>query len=469
MKKKIAVLLAFLCLFCSPAFVFSACSQQPAESAGIRLEDFESKEYPQDKQFVFFADYPPTSDKNLLQTYKGAGFNAFNLIPWPDAAYNNGFDPESPENCGLTSTLNLLEELEMDAYIWGCGTTVVQAPDIGLNDPNKPGLYYPGLDLTEYPAFSGFYVKDEPSSADFGHLGGEVAAFWNETYADSGAYWHVNLFPSYASGEQLGTTAGGGKTAYQNYVDKYVAEVLNHVEGSKGIGMDHYAFKTGGINDMYLYDLMVVAQAAKQTGATLHNCIQAVSGTGWREMQSAAEVRWNYYTSLAFGTKVFEVFAYLDDLNQGFHCMVGTEKNDMYYYQQEVIAELKKFAHVYLSFDWEGVKTFIGTENEQQANGSFELLEADGRMLQELKGISSVTATQDTLIGQFSDGEDSGFIVVNVTDPVQTKFDVVTLKFEDCSRVIVYQGGEEVKYAISGNTLELPLVAGEGMFVIPQY
>ena len=80
-----------------------------------------------------------------------------------------------------------------------------------------------------------------------------------------------------------------------------------------------------------------------------------------------------------------------------------------------------------------------------------------------------VTNQDLALIGQFSDGEDSGFIVVNVTDPVQTKFDVVTLKFEDCSRVIVYQGGEEVKYAISGNTLELPLVAGEGMFVIPQY
>lgn len=464
-KKKLCLLLVLLLLMCGVA----SCGN-PKEDP-IRLENFESKQYPKDKHFVFFADYPPSSDPSLLATYAEAGFTAFNLIPWPESAYENGFDMENPTDNGLVDTLGKLETLGLDALIWGCadpGVPGAKSPDITMSNENRPGLLYPGLNLFDYSSFFGFYVKDEPSANDFAYLGEDVAVFWNENYADNGAYWHINLYPSYATNEQLGTTAGGGKTAYRNYVDRYVEEVLNNVQGRKGIGMDHYALKPNGVNDMYLYDLNIVAQAAKETNATLHNCIQALGGASWRVSEDIAEVRWNYYTSLAFGTQVFEVFAYKDDPNQGFHCMIGAEKNQMYYFQQALIAELKRFEHVYLSFDWEGIFPVIGTENELGTNGSFELLEADGRLLESLVGITDISATQDTLVGQFQDGEDRAFLVMNATDPTRPTFDSVTLTFENCKRVIVYQNGEEYKYAISGNKLEIPLLAGEGVFVIPQ-
>lgn len=88
--------------------------------------------------------------------------------------------------------------------------------------------------------------------------------------------------------------------------------------------------------------------------------------------------------------------------------------------------------------------------------------------MESLDKISSVTATQDTLVGQFHDKDgNKGYVVTNFSDPYDELDDKVVLNFKDVNRAIVCRGGERKVYQIENNKLELDLGAGEGAFVIP--
>lgn len=421
---------------------------------GAITQEFETKTYSSGEKFVFFADLPPTVDARGLDIYKEAGFTDYILIPWD--SYNASYNESNPDNSKFATALNLLEEKGLGAYVRRFGA-------VGDFE------WMSGMDFSKYSAYRGFYVVDEPSATQFDELGTELVPYWNGTYADNG-YWHLNLFPSYASNYQLGTEADNGKSSYENYIDQYVEKVLSKVEGEKGIGMDHYGLRVRGneyyISDMLYYDLMTVAQAAKRTNSTLHNCIQTSTGhTSTRILTTAAELRWQYYLSMAFGAKIFEAFAYMDDANLKFDCMVGKKLNDLYYFHQEVSAELKRFEDVFLAFDWEGVKTFVGSENEFGYNAGFDPIKKNE--LDVLTNVKSVKGTQDTLVGQFNCSGDKAYLLLNCSDPVYAEMDRVTMTFNNCDKIMVYRGGRLAKYVISNNELTLDLIGGEGVFVIP--
>ena len=142
---------------------------------------------------------------------------------------------------------------------------------------------------------------------------------------------------------------------------------------------------------------------------------------------------------------------------------------DRYYWAQEVNSEISKFDHVYLSFDWDGVMGVNGTNNTESdpeyVNSSFNLLATP---LEQLDCATKVTATEDTLIGQFKDkdGRD-GLIVTNFNEPTADLSDTVDFEFKDANRAVVYKNGERKIYEVKNNKLRLKLATGEGVFVIP--
>lgn len=460
LKKTLAMILA------GTAFMsMAACGQSTSDSVNSSVDGnvtmqtgmFDTKTYSSGERFVFFSDLPPNANLQALTTYKEAGFTDFNLIPW--AAYGAGFnkDAENLNSTQFAGALALLNELDLGVYVRGFGT---------LDSIQQ----FDKFDFSKYDAFKGFYVVDEPARGAVKRIGEEIVPYYNEKYAHTeDAFWHLNLFPSYASESMIGKP-NGNKSSFECYVDDYVEYTLSKVEGPKSIGVDHYGMRARGkdyfISDTYLYDLMIVANAAKKTGAHMSNCMQTSSGhTNTRVIQYASELRWQYYTSMAFGTRRFQAFGYQDALDINFHCMYGTEPHDLYYFHQEVSAELKKFQDVFLSFDWEGVDTVLGTENERGFSSSFDFIEK--WTLPSLHGVKEITATQDTLVGQFDCDGDKAFMIVNNTDPVFGILDTVTLQFENCNKAMVYRGGKLYKYTFTNNTMQLPLIGGEGVFVIP--
>ena len=82
------------------------------------------------------------------------------------------------------------------------------------------------------------------------------------------------------------------------------------------------------------------------------------------------------------------------------------------------------------------------------------------------KGISAVTATQDTLIGEFDRDGVKAYMITNFTEPSKGLSDTVELTLESGTRVQIYNNGvKETKLAPKGK-LTITLEAGEAAFVV---
>ena len=90
----------------------------------------------------------------------------------------------------------------------------------------------PPAQLPESPVVWGYYIRDEPNARDFPELRKTVDEIRK---ARPGRLAYINLFPNYASEQQLGT-----KT-YEEHVRRFVEEV-----GVDVLSMDHYPWMKPG-------------------------------------------------------------------------------------------------------------------------------------------------------------------------------------------------------------------------------
>ena len=86
-----------------------------------------------------------------------------------------------------------------------------------------------------HPALYSYFITDEPSASEFPGLG-KLVAYLRER--DPAHLAYINLFPTYANNQQLGTT-GDIVTAYREHLGQYVAIVKPSL-----LSYDHYQFAT---------------------------------------------------------------------------------------------------------------------------------------------------------------------------------------------------------------------------------
>ena len=115
---------------------------------------------------------------------------------------------------------------------------------------------------------------------------------------------YINLFPTYANNEQLGTT-GDQVTAYREHLRQFV-EVVQ----PKLLSYDHYQFATDGDLDGYFLNLAMVREAAQQAGIPFLNIVQAASWTAVRRVPNGDEMRYLLYTTLAYGAQGISYYVY---------------------------------------------------------------------------------------------------------------------------------------------------------------
>ena len=141
----------------------------------------------------------------------------------------------------------------------------------------------------QHPAIWGDYPVDEPHSADMEHINNLVKRY-NELFPDKLPY--INLYPNYASFEQLGGT-------YQEHIDQYVEKVNNDY-----ICFDFYPY-TGNknVNMGFLENLDIVSRACRENDRDMWVILQAGA---WKQedMFEEFQIRWQCYTSLAYGAKI---------------------------------------------------------------------------------------------------------------------------------------------------------------------
>lgn len=172
-----------------------------------------------------------------------------------------------------------------------------------LDDPNRrERLGALVARVSKHPALYSYHLVDEPSVLQFPALG-KLVAYLRQRDPLHLAY--INLFPTYASNDQLGTK-GDVVRAYREHLRRYVEQVRPSL-----ISYDHYQFRLKGDGDQYFLNLAMIRRAAQEAGVPFLNIVQACT---WApevmRIPGPNELRYLVYSTLAYGAQGISYYVY---------------------------------------------------------------------------------------------------------------------------------------------------------------
>jgi hypothetical protein len=174
------------------------------------------------------------------------------------------------------------------AYMAGI-KVIVSCPELKSNTESTVRMFM------NHPAVAGYMLRDEPGRADFKELGEWARKI---EAVDSNHFCYLNLFPNYASEEQLGT-----KT-YKEHVDLFVKEVP-----LKLLSFDHYPVVGDSLRFNWYDNLEIIARAARESGKPFWAFALSVAH-GPYPVPTIAQIRLQVYSNLAYGAQGIQYFTY---------------------------------------------------------------------------------------------------------------------------------------------------------------
>jgi hypothetical protein len=156
--------------------------------------------------------------------------------------------------------------------------------------------------VSKHPALYSYYLIDEPNASQFPALGRLVAYLRRR---DPSHLAYINLFPTYATNEQL-ATKGDVVTAYREYLRRYTEQVKPAL-----ISYDHYQFRLKGDGDQYFLNLAMIRRAAQEAGVPFLNIVQACTwAPNTMRVPNVNELRYLVYSTLAYGAQGISYYVY---------------------------------------------------------------------------------------------------------------------------------------------------------------
>ena len=405
-----------------------------------------------------FAD-PAQQTVEAYQQVADLGCNWIYIDPWSGTNINTA---------GLAKALEACETVGLNALIMLGNAASTK------KDEFRSFLDLATVDYTQYPAFKGVYVFDEPNIEQMSWIAEDMERWENSIYKDY--IYFVNI-----------CIREDDKLPNDEFLEKYWEIVLSKNDDNI-LEFDKYPlYASVGdkvvpyLRDDGLHHLASCAYLAKEKNSSFYSYIQtycAKDGTA-RDMVSVADARFQVAMNLAYGVDGFACFTYLSMSQYGDSMITpNNQKLDKYYYVQEVFSELKEFENVYFAFDYQGTITQLGpnrgTERGygEQPEDHFNSLE---HSLPSHDRIDSITTEYDLLIGTFKDknGYD-GFLITSYTDPYYMKDNNIEIDFNNASRALVYYNGSLLTndesgscYLLEDGVLKYDLEAGDYLFVVP--
>lgn len=225
----------------------------------------------------------------------------FPIMAW-DGAPNDLAVLRKMHDCGLT-VAGFVPPAALDA----CRDAGLKAI---VSDPRVGGYDWQHVDATvarkrveeligqvgNHPAVFGYYLRDEPTASFFPGLAA-VSNIVKERHP--GVWPYINLFPNYADASQL-----GAKT-YDDYVEKFIEVCQPPI-----LSYDHYAIlEGGGLRGEYFANLESMRRAAVKHKLPFWQIVLSVGCLNYRE-PSMTDLRFQVYTSLAYGARGLAYFKY---------------------------------------------------------------------------------------------------------------------------------------------------------------
>ncbi len=327
-----------------------------------------------------------------------------------------------------------------------------------------------------HPAYGGNFCHDEPSMLEMDNIALQLK-YYNAMIKQNstvGGSAYVNLLPSYAN-----SITSLGCDTYSEYIDYYMKKIAPLVGY---ISYDFYPFRssnnTNFVRDQYYNNLALVAEKCNKNNIELRTFIQAKGDfTGMRPLTGIADLRFEIYSNLAFGSREIIYYTYAsgcDETNatddDGYS--IYNYKNGTYTWEYDaakiVNNEIHDMEDAYMAYKWKGCMYKLADELIENP-----LLSNIGKVMKNNDRMSIVSCTNDVLAGVFNakDKKSSckdAFMFVNATEPSDGKTSELTVKFEDTSHLLMYRYGKQIVVPVANDgTYTFNLQAGEGRFVIP--
>jgi len=147
----------------------------------------------------------------------------------------------------------------------------------------------------DHPALAAYMLRDEPNRKDFHELGDWA----NKIIAiDNTHFCYLNLFPNYASEEQLGTKS------YKEHVDLFTEEVPVQV-----LSFDHYPVVGDSLRAGWYENLEIISESARRNGKPFWAFALSVAH-GPYPVPTVAHLRLQVFSDLAYGAQGIQYFTY---------------------------------------------------------------------------------------------------------------------------------------------------------------
>ncbi|HNW57383.1 MAG TPA: beta-galactosidase [Bacteroidales bacterium] len=230
----------------------------------------QTKNIKEDKQIPIIAWYSIPANETTLSRYEE--------LKETGITYNLGFFPDSKS---MAIALDTAQKAGIKMF--------VSCPELKTNTEETVKRFM------NHPAVAGYMLRDEPGRKDFPELGE-----WAKKIqaVDNIHPCYLNLFPNYASEEQLGT-----KT-YKEHVDLFIREVPLQL-----LSFDHYPVIGDSLRYQYYENLEIISEAAKNAGKPFWAFSLSVAH-GPYPVPTAAQLRLQVFSDLAYGAQGIQYFTY---------------------------------------------------------------------------------------------------------------------------------------------------------------
>lgn len=154
--------------------------------------------------------------------------------------------------------------------------------------------------LKSHPALAGYFLQDEPAAQAFP----ELAAWTRQIHAaDPGHITYINLFPNYATPEQLGAAN------YEKYLEDFTKIVPTPI-----LSFDHYPVIQSGsapaeLRANWYENLELASAAAKRAGVPLWAFALSTHHFSY-PTPTLAHLRVQVFSDLAYGAQTIQYFTY---------------------------------------------------------------------------------------------------------------------------------------------------------------
>lgn len=334
----------------------------------------------------------------------------------------------------------------------------------------------------DHPALWGDNVIDEPWSTSYPNVAKSVDAYYSKF---AGKLPFVNLFPSYASDEQLTEfdNLSFGKKIFSPFSDQftnnvsryksYTSDYINTID-TDYICVDIYPYRieqtsngktVKSTDDNWIRNLDILAEACRETNRDLWVIPQSAGlskdgadGKDMRWCDEVSDISQQVYASLAFGSKAIIYGLYGRDgwWDSDSH-MIGSDgkPTETYYAVSEVNSYLKLFQQQFGNYRY--TSTYF---NNTLSAAGFTRGRLNCEVLSERGNIKSLDCL---LVGTFTGENDSkAYVVTNMEELNDNKDADFTFEVPKGKTATVYYLNDSATYT---EDFKLLLGPGEGAFI----